>query len=469
MKEQINTEIAAGYKMTELGPLPQEWEVVRLGEVVKNIISGDWGSNEKSNDNLIQCYVLRGTDFKKCEDKIINDVPIRFVLKNSLEKRKLKAGDILIELSGGGPGQPTGRIFFVTEDFIKKIGENVIFSNFVKKLIADENVIIPEYFYRYWQFLYQKGKTLVYEKRTTGIRNFKYNDFLKQENILIPQLEEQRKIAVILSTVQKAIEIEKTLIERTKELKKAMMHKLFTEGIPRQARNGARSERQKMTEIGPIPESWEVVRLGNNFSIKSSAITYGKLIKMNDKNDKNYGLKVLGIKVSDMNIDGNEKYIKTSNLIKNIDYTFADKLIPENAIIFPKRGAAIATNKKRLSKTKVVLDPNLIALIPNEKVISEYFYYWFLTFDLSKITEPGPTPQLNKKNLAPVVFPLPPKEIQEEIADIMLSIDKKIALHTTKKKKNEEFFRTLLHQLMSAKIRVNNIDLRFIEGVEQCQ
>ena len=208
-----------GYKMTELGPLPQEWEVARLGEVVKKIVSGDWGSSEKSNDNFIKCYVLRGTDFKKCEDKIINDVPIRFVLKNSLEKRRLKAGDILIELSGGGPGQPTGRIFFVTEDFIKKIGENVVFSNFVKKLIADESIIQSEFFYRYWQFLYQRGKTLVYEKRTTGIRNFKYNDFLKQENILIPQLEEQRKIAAILSTVQKAIETEKALIERTKELK----------------------------------------------------------------------------------------------------------------------------------------------------------------------------------------------------------------------------------------------------------
>jgi type I restriction enzyme S subunit len=201
---------------------------VRLGEVVKNVVSGDWGSSEKSNDNFIKCYVLRGTDFKKCEDKIINDVPIRFVTKNSFEKRKLKAGDILIELSGGGPGQPTGRIFFVTDDFIKKIEENAIFSNFVKKLIVNENIILPEFFYRYWQFLYQKGKTLVYEKRTTGIRNFKYNDFLKQENVLIPKLKEQQAIADILSTIDQKIEHHSTKKQKLEELFRTLLHELMT-------------------------------------------------------------------------------------------------------------------------------------------------------------------------------------------------------------------------------------------------
>ena len=66
-------------------------------------------------------------------------------------------------------------------------------------------------------------------------------------------IAEQRKIAAVLGLVQRAIEQQERLIALTTELKKALLHKLFTEGL--------RGEPQKQTEIGPVPESWEVVPL----------------------------------------------------------------------------------------------------------------------------------------------------------------------------------------------------------------
>jgi type I restriction enzyme, S subunit len=63
-----------------------------------------------------------------------------------------------------------------------------------------------------------------------------------------PPLREQRKIAAILSLVQRAIEHQDRLLALTSELKKALLHKLFTEGL--------RGEPQKQTEIGPVSESW---------------------------------------------------------------------------------------------------------------------------------------------------------------------------------------------------------------------
>ena len=72
-----------------------------------------------------------------------------------------------------------------------------------------------------------------------------------EENVIpVPPLNEQCKISEILISLQRAIEQQERLIFLTTELKKALMNKLFTEGT--------RGEPQKQTEIGPVPESWEV-------------------------------------------------------------------------------------------------------------------------------------------------------------------------------------------------------------------
>jgi type I restriction enzyme S subunit len=86
-------------------------------------------------------------------------------------------------------------------------------------------------------------------------------DCIKSIELNIPPLPEQRKIAHVLTTVQKAIEQQDNLIRTTTELKKALMQKLFTEGT--------RGEKQKETEIGLVPESWAVVRIGDIFKFSS--------------------------------------------------------------------------------------------------------------------------------------------------------------------------------------------------------
>src|SRR5206468_6689017 len=68
--------------------------------------------------------------------------------------------------------------------------------------------------------------------------------------IPLPPLPEQRKIAGVLGLVQRAMEQQERLLALTAELKKAILHQLFTHGL--------RHEPQKQTDLGPIPQSWEV-------------------------------------------------------------------------------------------------------------------------------------------------------------------------------------------------------------------
>lgn len=280
-------------------------------------------------------------------------------------------------------------------------------------------------------------------------RHFKQ---LKEAKVPKPELPEQRRIAHVLSTVQTAIEQQERLIALTRELKAALMKKLFTEGL--------RGEKQKETEIGLVPESWEVVPLKKYCNVLTSSMSYTQLNEFDGAID-NSAVEVLGIKVSDMNLPGNENLIFTSNLAKHMPLAIArKKAVPSGTIIFPKRGAAIATNKKRLTTTWTVFDPNLIGVKPKQGLDTGYAYYWLQRFDLRKITDPGPTPQLNKKDLEPLLISVPTDlSEQKEIADSLEIVDKKVELLSTKRSRLEELFRSLLHQLMTAQIRVNDIDL----------
>jgi hypothetical protein len=119
-------------------------------------------------------------------------------------------------------------------------------------------------------------------------------------------------------------------------------------------------------------------------------------------------VKVLGIKVGDMNRLGNEVGLHHAELEKMVPRAIAERrCAPPRTIIFPKRGAAIATNKKRISYDWTAFDPNVIGVIAQDAVDQDYLFHWFQGFDLRTITEPGPTPQLNKKNLEPIMIPVP--------------------------------------------------------------
>lgn len=103
-------------------------------------------------------------------------------------------------------------------------------------------------------------KELVSGSGRVAITNI--NQGLLQEiKIPIPTITEQRKITYVLNTVQKAIEQQGKLIYTTMEIKKSLMQKLFTEGT--------KGEKQKQTEIGLVPKSWEIKKLGKVADVTS--------------------------------------------------------------------------------------------------------------------------------------------------------------------------------------------------------
>jgi len=267
--------------------------------------------------------------------------------------------------------------------------------------------------------------------------------------IPLPPLAEQERIAAILWKIQEAIASEAAIIRNARDLKKSLLRHLFTHGL--------HNEPLKETEIGRMPESWDVVTIGHECGTCTSAMSYTQFIHLEESVE---GVIVHGVKVSDMNLPGNEVRFESANLVKTLPLSIAQKrTVPSGSVVFPKRGAAIATNKKRLTTTWTVLDPNLIAIVPGKDVESTFLLNWFLTFDLASITEPGPTPQLNKKNVVPLLFPKPTKEEQREITPILSTVDENIAIHEANQQTLRDLFRAVLNGLMSGKMRVGELEM----------
>jgi type I restriction enzyme S subunit len=131
-------------------------------------------------------------------------------------------------------------------------------------------------------------------------------------------------------------------------------------------------------------------------------------------------------KVSDMNVKENEFYMNKATLFLRTDAKY--KLFPQNAIIYPKNGGALLTNKKRILVTDSLVDLNTGAFIPSNELNIEYIFYLFSSIDFRKHYKGTALPTLNMESLNKLLFPLPPlaeqHRIVEKLEQLLGEIDK---------------------------------------------
>ena len=133
-------------------------------------------------------------------------------------------------------------------------------------------------------------------------------------------------------------------------------------------------------------------------------------------------------KVSDMNLPGNEITIHSANnwVTEDVREILKAKVFPKNSIIFPKIGAAIATNKKRFVSIPCCVDNNVMGLIPNTaRVKPEFLYYWLLNHDLSDFANDSELPSIKKTTVEK--FPLSIPESLPEQERIVAMLDEAFA------------------------------------------
>jgi type I restriction enzyme S subunit len=255
-------------------------------------------------------------------------------------------------------------------------------------------------------------------------------------------LPEQQKIAHILSTVQRAIEAQERIIQTTTELKKALMHKLFTEGL--------RGEPQKQTEIGPVPESWEVVRLKDVCHFQSGGTP-------SKQNPEFWQGTIPWVSPKDMKrprLNDVEDHISEEALESG------SKLAPAGSVFVVVRGMILAkTVPVALAEVPMAINQDMKAIVPGAKLRSDFLLYALEAFRQNLCKKVGRsghgTCTLMGHEVAAFKIPLPDLKTQEAIASTIQNLERKKELHEEKRTQLQDLFHTLLHELMTAKTSVS--------------
>ncbi|KAB1232237.1 restriction endonuclease subunit S [Chryseobacterium viscerum] len=309
-----------------------------------------------------------------------------------------------------------------------------------KSLITKPDVS-SEYMY-YW--VSNNKKELIQQSSGSTFLELSTKSF-KNLSVLLPPLQEQQKIAEILSTVDDKIEVIDQQIIQTQELKKGLMQRLLTKGI-------GHTEFMD-SPLGMIPESWEVVELVSHITLLS-----GFAFKSDGFNEEGKGIKLLrGINITIGKLRWNDKLDRWWDLPFDEIEKYSAKV---GDLVISMDGSLVGRNYARVQEEDLpLLIVQRVACIRANSTLDLEFLnqiigspLWLNYVDAVK-TSSG-IPHISAKNIREFKIPFPPITEQKQVASILSIVDDKLEVLSEKKTHYQELKQGLMQQLLTGKIRV---------------
>jgi len=228
------------------------------------------------------------------------------------------------------------------------------------------------------------------------------------------------------------------------------MHTLFTRGL--------RGEAQKETEIGPVPESWELKLISDHFAVVSGGTPSRRVQEFWTDGT------IPWVKTTEVDycvIRKTEEYITRAGLTQS-----AAKVLAPGTLLLAMYGQGVTRGKVAILGIEATCNQACAAISPNDGVVDPKYLYHFLIFryeSIRQLAHGGQQQNLNLEIVRNLPVPVPPdKDLQVEVVNILDGIDLKIDLHRRKHAVLDELFKALLHKLMTGEIRVGELDLACI-------
>ena len=261
---------------------------------------------------------------------------------------------------------------------------------------------------------------------------------------LVPPKPEQQKIAAVLWKMQRAIATQDRLIAATRDLKQSAMQHLFTHGL--------RGEPLKQTELGPSPQSWQLAPIG-----KLGHVVTGSTPKTAKR---------------EYYADGTLHFIAPGDMGHATEIRSTAKKITEAGMqvsrMLPRGSTCVVCIGSSIGKVGITTrdrsttNQQINAVVPSSDFDTDYVCY-LLQYHSELITSraaPSPVPILSKSQFSSIELPISLNtHEQRDIAAALAAIDRKLAHHQQKRAALNDLFQTTLHQLMTAQIRVADLDI----------
>lgn len=422
---------------TMLGDIPGDWDSKPLVALLSEHYPGDWGEDRGPH----MTKVLRSTN-------LTNDgrLDLENIAQRALPQRKAsllapKRNDILLERSGGGPGQPVGRVGFVEADM-----PGHAFSNFLHLLRPDPEQINPRFLGWVLYRINQTGRIIRLEQQTTQMRNLNFRDYLTMP-LPVPPPHEQAAIAHILDAVDTALERTRAAVERARDLDHSLLHELLEKGLePKRAGIQKHPPHWTIRRVDEVADVGSGVTLGKDVSgFKSVELPYLRVANVQDGH-----LDLSTVKTIRVRVDEVESYRLEVGDVLMTEGGDIDKLgrgtIWEGQI----PNCLHQNHIFRIRPIGKLLDPAFYALVVESDVAKRYF-----NRVAKRTTNLAST---NKTQVRAFRFPVPPTlDEQRQIAAVMKASKATLAGLLGKQTVLRELKKALMQDLLTGRVRVTDM------------
>lgn len=272
-------------------------------------------------------------------------------------------------------------------------------------------------------------------------------DVFRQE-IALPPLPEQRSIAAVLSKIQAALQVQERIVATLKELKAATMAKLFREGL--------RGEPLKQTEIGEMPESWQVVPLADvlrlaqyGLSVRGERTGQYPMLRMNCQEDGRVVFRDLQF------VDLDETTFSAFRLGEGdllFNRTNSFELVGRTAIFRGQKDAVFASYLIRLR-------------VDDHAVVPDFLNYYLNLESVQAALKSLATRGVSQSNISASKLKLfrvcvPPREEQVHIVEVLNRLAESLGVAIERREGFKATFSSMLHLLMTGRVRVRTPETR---------
>jgi type I restriction enzyme S subunit len=411
---------------TKIGGIPDNWEVVRLGDVSLGFVSGGTPSTKNP--------AYWNGDIPWMTSAHINGRTVTQGVKCITEEGLKNSATNVV---------PKNNILIATRVGIGKVAVNLVdmtISQDLTGVVLDHKKVNVDFIYWLLSNHTSKLKSLAQGSTIKGLLRKEI------ENLKLPRpsLPEQHRIAEILTTADTAIRKVDDAIAKTEWLKRGLMQELLTKGIGH--------EEFEDSEVGRIPRGWEVVKLGSIAKLESG----GTPSRQKSEYWEN----------------GTIPWVKSGELNDGVIYETEEKITElglkkSSAKLFSKETLFMALyGRGTVSKTAILgidaaTNQAIGAIIPANSSFDSKFMQHYLIFSRNKLLSQvvNPSTDVGRTNiylgsLKLFKLPLPSPPEQHRIAEILSTVDKKIELERKRKEKLEKIKKGLMNELLTGKKRV---------------